>query len=111
MSEFGELVASVGFPAALVLILVVALWRVGKWAAPLGAKVVEEHIIFLDATKNNAKRTAVTLEKQTDLLGDVKKTNRGLVHLVDAAEAALSDDNQEARTALEKMRAELEQTG
>ena len=72
MSESAEFIQSIGFPAAIVIVLIFALFRLARWAAPLAAKVVSEHVIFLDATKQQARRTADTLEKQTELLGNLQ---------------------------------------
>ena len=108
MNETAELISTVGFPAAIVIVLVFALFRVGRWAAPLGSRIVSEHVIFLDATKQQARRTADTLEKQTELLSNLQRTNKGLIHLADAAENALADNPDAARQELAKMRKQLE---
>ncbi len=107
MSESAEFIQSIGFPAAIVIVLIFALFRLARWAAPLASKVVSEHVIFLDATKQQARRTADALEKQTALLGNLQRTNKGLIHLADAADAALDDNTKAARDRLKQMREEL----
>lgn len=107
MSESAEFIQSIGFPAAIVIVLIFALFRLARWAAPLATKVVSEHVIFLDATKQQARRTADSLEKQTQLLGNLQRTNKGLIHLADAADAALDDNTKAARDRLKQMREEL----
>ena len=108
MSETAELISAIGFPSAVVIVFIFALFRVARWAAPLGSRIVSEHVIFLDATKQQARRTADTLEKQTELLSNLQRTNKGLIHLADAAENALSDNPEAARAELVKMRKQLE---
>jgi hypothetical protein len=101
------LINSVGFPIALVLMILFILYRVGRWAGPLGQKVVENHIIFLDATKAHGKRTAEAMEKQTDLMTELKTTNSALVYLANAGDDALDGKTGDARNELDKMRDEL----
>jgi len=104
-----NLVNNLGFPVALVLVLVFILYRVGRWAGPLGQKVVEHHIIFLDATNANGKRTAEAMEKQTALMHEIKTTSTALVHLANAGDDAIEGRNDSAHNQLDKMRDELRQ--
>jgi len=108
MSEdISRLVNSVGFPISLVLILLFILFKVGRWVGPLGHKIVENHIVFLDATKASGKRTAEAMEKQTALMTEIQTTSSALVHLANAADAALDDEKDDAHKELDSMRDRL----
>ena len=101
-----ELITAVGFPAAVVLVLLLFLWRAGRWAAPLGRQVVSEQLEFLKVTKENQTR-------QTDLIELMSETenshSRALLHLSEAAEAALDGEKDQARAAVQHMRKSIEQ--
>ena len=91
MTEFVEIINSLGLPVGLILIVIVAIWRIAKYLAPLGEKVVSEHVVFLDATKQQQARTVDAIEKQTELLAGISKTNQSLSHLADAAANVLDE--------------------
>ena len=104
MNEVVEVVNSLGLPVGLILIIIVAVWRIAKYLAPLGQKVVSEHVVFLDATKQQQKRTVDAIEKQTELLAGISKTNKSLSHLADAAANVLDEKDDAARTSITRMR-------
>jgi len=104
MNEIVEIVNSLGLPVGLILIVIVAIWRVAKYLAPLGEKVVSEHVVFLDATKQQQKRTVDAIETQTELLAGISKTNQSLSHLADAAANVLDENDSAARTSITRMR-------
>ena len=106
-----NLINNVGFPVALVVVLLFILYRVGRWAGPLAHKVVENHIIFLDATKAHGKRTSEAMEKQTALLHEIKTTSSALIHLANAGDDALDGRTDSAHKQLDKMRDQLRECG
>jgi len=108
--EIEKLISTVGFPATVVLLLLFLAWRFGKWFAPLAARVVDEHVVFLDATKEHQATQADTLKEQTQLLKSISNTNEALSHLADAASAAVDDEITIAQQHLDAMRQALKGT-
>lgn len=104
MQEFADMINSVGLPVGLVLVFLFAVWKIARWASPIIQKLVENHVIFLDATKNQQKRTVEAIETQTELLSGISRTNRSLSHLADAAKNAIDQNDDAARQSLDKMR-------
>ena len=104
MQDVIDFVSQLGLPVALVIIVIVAIYKLARYIAPLGRKVVQQHVIFLDATKMQQKRTVDAIEKQTDLLSGLTRTNKSLVHLADAAEKAIENEPAEAKRCLDRMR-------
>jgi hypothetical protein len=104
METITEIINSVGLPVGLLLVIIFAIYRIAKYAAPLGERVVQEHVIFLDATKMQNKRTVEAIEKQTELLAGISKTNKSLSHLADAAGHALDEKPDDAKQAITRMR-------
>jgi len=97
------MINSVGLPVGLVLVFLFAVWKIARWSSPIIQKLVENHVIFLDATKNQQKRTVEAIETQTELLSGITQTNRSLSHLADAAKSAIDKNDEAARQSLNKM--------
>jgi len=74
MQQAAELINAVGFPAAIVLILLLFLWRVCRYFAPLGRAVVNEHIDFIKHTKEHQEHQTEALTKQTHLIECLSST-------------------------------------
>lgn len=105
--DIEKLITTVGFPATVVLLLLFLAWRVGKWFAPLASRIVDEHVGFLNATKEHQATQADTLKEQTQLLKSIGNTNEALSHLADAASAAVDDEITIAQKHLDAMRQAL----
>lgn len=74
MENITELISSVGFPAALVLILLLFLWRVCRYVAPLGRQVVNEHLEFVRHTMEHQEHQTQSLSKQTQMIEALSST-------------------------------------
>jgi len=69
-----EVINAVGFPAAVVLILLLFLWRACRYFAPLGHKVVNEHLEFVRHTMEHQEHQTESLSKQTHLIESLGQT-------------------------------------
>ncbi len=107
--EIERLITTVGFPATLVLLLLFIAWRIGRWFAPLASRVIDEHVEFLDATKQHQATQSDTLKEQTTLLKSIGNTNDALSHWADAASAAFDDEITVAQQHLDAMKRALKQ--
>jgi len=105
--DVNNLITTVGFPATLLLLILFFGWRVARWFAPLARRVVDQHIDFLDATKQHQATQSDTLKEQTQLLKTIGNTNEALSHWADAASAAFDDEITTAQEHLNAMRESL----
>ena len=105
--DITSLITTVGFPATLLLLLLFFGWRAARWTAPLARRVVDQHIEFLDATKQHQATQSDTLKEQTQLLKTIGSTNEALTHWADAASAAFDDEITVAQQHLNAMRESL----
>jgi uncharacterized membrane-anchored protein YhcB (DUF1043 family) len=105
MDELAQFIERLGLPVGLVVVALFAIWRIARFLAPLGQKVVVKHIEFLDATKTQQARTVDAIERQTELLSGISRTNKSsLDHLANAAKSALNNDTDAAKLSIDKMR-------
>ena len=74
MGNVIEIINAVGFPAAVVLILLLFLWRVCRYFAPLGHKVVNDHLEFVRHTMDHQEHQTKSLSKQTHLIESLGQT-------------------------------------
>ena len=112
MQSAADLVNNLGFPVALVLILLLFLWRACRYMAPLGRRVVEQHLDFLEHTKEHTAQQTVNLVRQTELIELINETegqhSQALLHLSSAAESTIDGEKDEARQFLKRMRNSVE---
>lgn len=80
METITELINSVGFPAALVLILLLFLWRACRYFAPLGRQVVKEHLEFVRHTMEHQEHQTESLSKQTQMIEVLSTTVEKSLH-------------------------------
>lgn len=104
MEELAQFIERLGLPVGLVVVALFAIWRIARFLAPLGQQVVGKHIEFLDATKTQQARTVDAIERQTELLSGISRTNKSLDHLANAAKSALDNDTDAAKLSIDKMR-------
>ena len=74
MQNIIEIINAVGFPAAVVLILLLFLWRACRYFAPLGHKVVNEHLEFVRHTMEHQEHQTKSLARQTHLIESLGQT-------------------------------------
>ena len=76
MEHFIPLVESLGVPVSMLIILILAVWRMAKWFAPKVEKVFEAHIdLVQDLREQTAQQTHMTRKT----LESVTETNRILL--------------------------------
>lgn len=80
MANIIELIEGVGFPAALVLILLLFLWRACRYVAPLGRQVVDEHLEFVRHTMEHQEHQTEALTKQTHMIESLGATVEKSLH-------------------------------
>ena len=80
--EFGK---QFGFPALCLAVLAVATWRILAWAAARGDRILERHILFIDAVQQTASEQALqhaaqtaALDKQTKILEEQTAILKGI---------------------------------
>jgi hypothetical protein len=104
MDQLAQFIERLGLPVGLVVVALFGIWRIARFLAPLGKQVVSKHIEFLDATENQQARTVDAIERQTELLSGISRTNKSLDHLANAAKSALNNDTDAAKLSIDKMR-------
>lgn len=82
LMEFGK---QFGFPALCLTALGVAIWRILAWAAVRGDRVLERHILFIDAVQRVTAEQALqqaahaaALHKQTKILEEQTAILKGI---------------------------------
>lgn len=87
LTEVASFISSVGFPIALVLLLGLAVWRIGK---PLLEKLVASHIAFLDSLGSNVTEIRQLYSEQNGRIGHIDEGVTDIRERIDRIEDRLS---------------------
>lgn len=90
MDELKSLVEALGTPVGFTAVMAFSVWRLFRWAAPLGQAMVQRHLEFtakIEECQSDMKNSIQNLDSH---MGDMSVAIRGLVKQVDGLAKARS---------------------
>ena len=108
--DWERLVGLVGVPAAILLFLAIAAWKIGKAVSPLIKEGFDKHIEFVDAAAEATKQCAQSSEDTQRVLEQLHNNQvcvtKAFHHTADALEE-LAGDNVNVKPHTEAIKREL----
>ena len=66
MTEFAQLISTVGFPIALIIMIGIAIWRVLLWLAPKADAVFHAHITLVQRLEKSIDKFECKFESPSE---------------------------------------------